>query len=183
LQLGGEHLVTGLDHLLFVIGLLLLVRGLRARLLSLTAFTLGHSLTLGLSALAIVQLPQRPVEIGIALSLLVLALELVALQRPHAQQPRRPWLMAVSFGLLHGLGFASALAETGLPARAIILALFSFNLGVELAQLLVVLAALPLASLFVRALPTFVVRARLVLAYALGAIALVWCVERALYAL
>ena len=142
--LGVQHLVTGPDHILFVLGLLLLVRGLRARLLALTAFTLGHSVTLCLSALSVIRLPQAPVELGIAVSLLVVALEVLAQREGDLRALRRVWLLASGFGLLHGLGFASVLLEAGLPKHAVPLSLLGFNLGVELGQLLVVLLLAPL---------------------------------------
>jgi hydrogenase/urease accessory protein HupE len=181
--LGVEHLLTGADHILFVLGLFLWVRGAGARLLALTAFTLGHSATLCLSALSVIRLPQGPVEIGIALSLLVVALEVLEQRRGDEQASRRPWLMASGFGLLHGLGFASALVETGLPSHAVPLALFGFNLGVELGQLLVV-GALACGSLLLGKLS--VVQharsqwARVVVAYAIGGLAAMWCIERTL---
>lgn len=181
--LGVEHLLTGTDHILFVLGLMLLVRGLRARLLALTAFTLGHSVTLCLSTLSILRVPQAPVEIGIAASLVVVALEVLEQHRDAADVARRSWLMASSFGLLHGLGFASALIDTGLPAHAVPLALFGFNLGVELGQLAVVVALLcttfVLGKLFVAEHATGH-RARVVAAYAIGGLAAMWCIERTL---
>jgi len=175
--LGVEHLLTGADHILFVLGLLLLLPGLRARLLALSAFTLGHSVTLCLSALSIVRLPQAPVEIGIAVSLLVVALEVLEQQSAGGQAARRAWLMASGFGLLHGLGFASALRETGLPAHAVPLSLFGFNLGVELGQLLVVLVLAPLLFALGKLRST---RVRVVAAYAIGGLAAQWCIERTL---
>lgn len=201
LGLGVEHLLGGLDHILFVLGLMLLVRGLRARLLALTAFTLGHSVTLCLSALSVLRLPEAPVELGIAASLLVLALEVVESsrqlpsragagdQRPHdlhglhgprPASTRRVALMAASFGLLHGLGFASALVEAGLPERAVPLSLLGFNLGVELGQLLVVALLAPCLWLLTRLALAHAARARVLSAYAIGALAALWCIERAL---
>lgn len=176
--LGITHLAGGPDHVLFVAGLLLLIHGLRAQLLALTAFTLGHSITLCLAALAIVRLPQTPVEIGIAASLVVLALEIVRAE--HQPKPlRRPLLLAGAFGLLHGLGFASALAETGLPPKAVALSLVGFNLGVELGQLTLVLLLVPLLWLSRRALVQPRIP-RLMAAYAMGSLAAMWCLERAL---
>jgi hypothetical protein len=175
-RLGIEHLLTGVDHLLFVAGLMLLVQGARRLLLMLTAFTLGHSVTLCLAALSLVSVPQAPVEVGIALSLVALALGLLAADAPSAF----PWWMAGGFGLLHGLGFAGALAETGLPADAIPLSLFGFNLGVEIGQLLVVatLAVLMFGAGRLTALSR--VRFRSWTAYAIGSLAAMWCIERSL---
>jgi hypothetical protein len=178
-ELGAEHLVTGYDHLLFVFGLLLLVPGLKARLGALTAFTVGHSITLCLAALELFSLPQTPVEVGIALSLVVLALEV--LERRHAiRRTFAPWWMASAFGLLHGLGFASALAESGLPPHAVPLSLFGFNLGIELGQAAVVLALAPLFWLARKVPDAQLARARTVCAYAIGSLAAMWCLERAL---
>lgn len=134
--LGVEHLLTGLDHLLFVLGLLLWLRGRRALLGAVTAFTLGHSVTLALATLDLLRLPSAPVELGIALSILWLAIQL---SREPAAAPRATAMQALAlpcaFGLLHGLGFAGALGELGLPAGSVPLALFGFNLGIELGQL------------------------------------------------
>ena len=180
LQLGFEHLFGGLDHLLFVAGLMLLVRGWRPLLLTITAFTLGHSVTLALASLGLISVPQAWAELGIALSILLLAVEIA---RPTSAAPsplrRWPWLMAAGFGLLHGLGFAGVLGETGLPKGAIVQALLAFNLGIELGQLLWVLALLGLAwtglkllrnpsETMVRALP----------AYLIGTLAAYWCWDR-----
>lgn len=133
LWLGVEHILGGIDHLAFVFLLVLLAPGLGAVVRAVTAFTLAHSLTLGLAALGLVRVPQAPVEATIALSILVLARQLVL--REHTGERVAPWLSAFGFGLLHGLGFAGALSSVGLPAGDIPLALFCFNVGVELGQL------------------------------------------------
>ncbi len=139
LQLGIEHLLTGLDHLLFVAGLLLLVRRVRPLLLTITAFTLGHSLTLALASLGLIHVHQPLAELGIAISILLLAVEISRpAESPTSTLVRWPWLMAGTFGLLHGLGFAAALVDVGLPQSQIPLALLAFNIGIELGQLLVV---------------------------------------------
>lgn len=181
-RLGIEHLISGLDHVLFVLGLMLLVRDLRGRVLALSSFTLGHSVTLCLSALSIVQLPQGPVEIGIAASLLMVALEVLALDAQRAGQTpllsRRSAVMAASFGLLHGLGFASALSDAGLPERAVALALFGFNVGVELGQLALVLALVALTALARGPIQARAPWLRRTAAYAIGALAAMWCIER-----
>lgn len=199
--LGVTHLLTGPDHILFVLGLLLLVHGLKARLWALTAFTLGHSVTLCLSALSVLRLPQAPVELGIAASLLVVALEVLASRGSAPRPVRRAWLLASAFGLLHGLGFASALLESGLPRHAVPLSLFGFNLGVELGQLLVVLVLSPMlfalerlgvparaaaaglrpfATSGARSRAQRADRVRAVAAYSIGALAAMWFIERAL---
>jgi hydrogenase/urease accessory protein HupE len=138
-RLGAEHLATGFDHLLFLAGLALLVRGARRLIGTLTAFTVGHSVTLSLVALGIASPPVALVEIGIAASLVILAVELALgdTERPGLLR-RHPWLASGGFGLLHGMGFAGALREIGLPADAVPLALFAFNLGLEITQIVFV---------------------------------------------
>jgi len=179
--LGSEHIATGLDHLLFVFGLLLLVGGnLREVVKTVTAFTVGHSLTLSLAVLGFVRFPTGPIELAIAGSVFLLAVELA--REPDARPGwlrRWPWLMAGGFGLLHGLGFAGALAQVGLPADEIPLALFAFNVGIELGQLafvLAVLAALRLLASWLAAAPRW---ARAVPVYGLGTLAAYWCLQRA----
>lgn len=176
--LGMTHLVTGLDHVLFVAGLVFLVGGGRRLLGAITAFTAGHSLTLAAAALGWLQLPQGVADVGIALSLVVLAAELVrAQQGPPSGLARRPWLMSAGFGLLHGLGFASALSALGLPHQAIPLALFSFNVGVEIGQLALIVALLPAALLLARSQrpPRWL---RELPATAIGSLGIFWCLER-----
>jgi hypothetical protein len=178
-RIGIEHILTGFDHLLFVAGLLLLATSRRLLIETITAFTLGHSLTLSLAVMDIVWVPSRPIELLIALSIFVLAVELA---RDPAAPPsllrRRPWAMALAFGLLHGLGFASALREIGLPSGDVPLALFAFNLGIELGQLAFV-GALLVAAAGLRALriawPRWVLRVPL---YTMGSLAAFWCFER-----
>lgn len=184
LQLGVEHLLFGFDHVLFVAGLVLLVRGPRRLLLTVTAFTLGHSLTLSLAVLGFVRVNPGLTELGIALSLLLLACDLARdLVRDPQRSPswlaRWPATMAVAFGLLHGLGFAGALAEIGLPPQEIPLALFAFNLGIELGQLLLVGLLLALGLLW-RRLPSvqWPGVARLLPIYLIGTLAAYWCLER-----
>jgi len=141
LTLGYEHLLSGFDHLLFVLALLILVKGKRRILATVTAFTVAHSLTLAAATLGLVSLSGPPVEAVIALSIVFLAAEI-----RHSQKgtvgwtEQHPWLVAFSFGLLHGFGFAGALSELGLPSQSIPLALLLFNVGVELGQLAFVLA-------------------------------------------
>ncbi len=146
---------------------------------SITAFTLGHSVTLALATLGFVRVNPALSELAIAASVVVLALELLR-PSPHSLLRRRPWLMALAFGLLHGLGFAGALAEVGLPAGEIPQALLAFNLGIELAQLLLVAGCLLLAWAWrrseVRPLPAALVR--MVPAYGIGTLAAFWCLER-----
>jgi hydrogenase/urease accessory protein HupE len=141
LMLGVRHILSGVDHLLFVLGLLLLAGTRRQLLGTVTSFTLGHSVTLSLAALGLVRLPPRPIEVLIALSIFVVGIELA--RPPSARRlGRRPWLLAFAFGILHGLGFAGALAQVGLPQHDIPVALVSFNLGIEIGQLVFIAVAL-----------------------------------------
>lgn len=138
--LGIEHILWGVDHLLFLLGLLLVARGVRKLVTTISAFTAAHSITLAAASLNLVQVPSGPVEISIALSVLLLAIEATRDEQTVAR--RWPWLVAFGFGLLHGLGFASALSEVGLPRNALALSLLGFNLGVEVGQLGVVACVL-----------------------------------------
>lgn len=176
LRLGVTHILHGTDHLLLVLGLLLLVGTPRGVVRTVTAFTLAHSLTLALAALGVLSPPAALVEVLIALSLVCLARELVA-ARPDSLGRRFPESLALLFGLLHGLGFAGALAEVGLPRTQLTLALFSFNVGVELGQLaFVLLCALVLRGIRrLGAGPFFLGRMP---AYAIGAVAAAWSLER-----
>ena len=185
LQLGVKHLWTGFDHVLFVLGLLLLIRGRRALLLAISAFTLGHSITLSLATFGYVDFPSGLIEVGIAASLLVLAVEIPGRidGRPSLLE-RRPWTVTALFGLLHGLGFAGALAEIGLPRAEIPLALLAFNLGIEFGQIALVLLAAALALAWRGSgLPVHSRRGRWAAAYAMGSLAAFWVFERATTAL
>lgn len=179
LLLGVEHILGGPDHLLFVLGLVLLVSGGRALLWTVTAFTVGHSITLSLAVLGVIGVPQTLVEVGIAASILVLAVDLTRSEAARPSRLRRsPWAIAGLFGLLHGLGFAAALAEAGLPQDEIPLALLSFNLGIELGQLAFVASVLlvrPLLRPLARRGPGWLAR---VPAYGIGSLAAYWCFER-----
>ncbi|HLK09753.1 MAG TPA: HupE/UreJ family protein [Candidatus Binatia bacterium] len=176
-RLGVEHILTGPDHLLFVFGLLLLAGSVRRLLATVTAFTVGHSVTLSLAALGLVDLPSRPIEVGIATSVLALAVELARPPGPTLMR-RRPWAMAAVFGLLHGLGFAAALREAGLPSGDIPLALVSFNTGIELGQLAFVVGVLALAATVGRVRVGFPLWMRRVPVYAMGSLAASWWLER-----
>jgi len=178
-SLGVEHILLGIDHLLFVLALLILVEGRRRLVGTITAFTLAHSLTLAAATLGFVNVPQTPVEAIIALSIVFVASEIVHAKqgRPGLTQ-RAPWIVAFTFGLLHGFGFAGALTEIGLPAQAIPLALLFFNLGVEAGQLLFIAAVAVLILLARRTslrLPTWAWR---VPAYSIGTVAAFWAIER-----
>jgi hydrogenase/urease accessory protein HupE len=176
--LGVEHILTGPDHLLFVFGLLLLVSASRLLLQTITAFTVGHSLTLSAAVLGIANVPSRPIEVLIAVSVLVLAVELARDDERPTLLRRFPWAMAVTFGLLHGFGFAGALAEAGLPAADVPLALVSFNAGIEGGQLAFVGAVLAGGALLGRWLPAVAARGARPAVYAMGILAAFWCLER-----
>jgi hydrogenase/urease accessory protein HupE len=175
-RLGVSHILFGFDHLLFVVGLVLLIRRGRQLVATVTAFTLAHSLTLAATTLGLVVVARKPVEVCIALSIVFLAREIVRERDSIAR--RVPAAVAFTFGLLHGFGFAAALAEIGLPEGEIPSALLAFNLGVEAGQLVIVGAALAVLALIgrTRLLP----QAKLGGAYAIGAVASAWLIERAL---
>ena len=179
LSLGIEHILFGIDHLLFVFALLLIVRGRWMLVKTITAFTVAHSITLALATLGFINVPLRPVEAAIALSIVFLCVEIV-----HARQGRiglavrYPWVVAFAFGLLHGLGFAGALAEIGLPQSEIPIALLFFNIGVEIGQLMFVAVVLGViwglqrlqfqAPSWAQAIPVYVI----------GTLATYWFIER-----
>lgn len=177
--LGVEHILTGFDHLAFVGGLLLLVGTLRRLLATVTAFTLAHSLTLSAATLGLIHIPQAPVEALIALSILLVAVEVVALSRgspgPIARHPAR---IAFTFGLLHGLGFASALREAGLPPQEIPVSLLAFNLGVEAGQVSFILAVTAVALVLGRVAKVPRARVLLLAGYAIGGMAAFWFLDR-----
>ncbi|NQY90230.1 MAG: HupE/UreJ family protein [Deltaproteobacteria bacterium] len=190
--LGARHIAGGLDHLLFVFGLLLLVTGLPMLVKTVTAFTLGHSITLSLAVVGLLPTSSAWIEPAIAASILVLAVELTRPQQQHTTlMHRRPWLAAAGFGLLHGLGFAGALAEVGLPGNELVTALFSFNLGIEAGQLAFVLAVLAAqratsgaTARVLAGLPPWASRMVLqVPVYALGCLSVYWLLQRSAVAL
>jgi len=181
--LGIEHILLGIDHLLFVLALLILVKGMRRLVATITAFTLAHSLTLAGATLGYVHAPGPPIEAVIALSIIFVAAEIV-----HGRQgnpgltERYPWIVAFTFGLLHGFGFASALSEVGLPQSAVPAALLFFNLGVEFGQLLFVAFVFAAIALVRRGAqrvgilqPAWAWR---VPPYAIGGIAGFWVIQR-----
>jgi hydrogenase/urease accessory protein HupE len=180
LALGFEHILIGLDHLLFVLALMLLVGNWRQLVATVTAFTVGHSVTLSLAVLGFVRVPQDPVEVLIALSILIMAVELTRDRHAAPTLMRRfPWAVAFSFGLLHGLGFAGALAEVGLPASDIPLALLSFNLGIEAGQLAFCTGVLGVYAAVRRLQLPPLAREPRMAAYAIGSLAAFWFLERA----
>lgn len=179
LTLGIEHILTGFDHLLFVSGLLLLVTSVRRLLLTVSTFTLSHTVTLSLATLGFVHVPPVPVEAVIALSILFVAYEVLRKRdHPDGLAQRRPWLVAFSFGLLHGLGFAGGLSAAGLPAGHIPLALGFFSAGVEVGHFSFVAVALTTISAachWATKLPAWSFR---VPPYAIGSVAAYWLIAR-----
>ena len=181
LQLGLTHIWTGIDHLAYLLGLMLLVTSLKALIKTVTAFTVAHSVTLSMSALGLINVPPAPVEAVIALSILAVAVELVRYRSglPSLAQ-RQPWLIAFPFGLLHGLGFAGALSEVGLPPHDIPAALLSFNLGIEAGQMAFVLAVMAAFHGLALAAPRVVAWVRRALPYLIGSVASYWLIARTL---
>ncbi len=182
-MLGVEHILSGIVHLLFVLALLLLVKGVRRIIVTVTAFTLAHSLTLAGATLGLVHMPGPPIEAVIALSIVFVASEIIhARQGKPGLTERYPWVVAFTFGLLHGFGFAGALSEIGLPQNSIPIALLFFNVGVEVGQLLFiasVFAMIALARQITR--HTNVPRPAWAWAlppYAIGSLAVFWVIQR-----
>ncbi|MFK7898758.1 MAG: HupE/UreJ family protein [Myxococcota bacterium] len=181
LQIGFDHILSGADHLLFVFGLFLLCVGYGALLKTITSFTVGHSITLSLAALGYANLPSGPIEVLIAASVLALAVELareaIGTDGKPTLMRRYPWPMALLFGLLHGMGFAGALREVGLPSGEIPMALFSFNVGIELGQLVFV-AGLIVAAEILRRIPLPFPLPQRAAVYVMGSLAAFWMIER-----
>jgi len=177
--LGIEHILFGIDHLLFVLALLLITRGTMRLIKTITAFTLAHSITLGLAALGLTHVPIAPVEAVIALSIVFVAVEIIHARRGiPSLTARKPWIIAFAFGLLHGFGFAGALGEIGLPAGRIPTALLFFNVGVELGQLMFVAVVLALIAILRRVRLPLPGWTELIPPYAIGSIAMFWVIQR-----
>lgn len=178
LRQGIEHILYGIDHLLFVASLLLIVQGWPMLLKTITAFTVAHSITLALATFGLLRLPPGPVEVLIAASIVLVAVEAVRRERGGTSLAIRwPWIVAFAFGLLHGIGFAGALRELGLPQGDIPLALLAFNVGVEIGQLLFVAVVLA-AIATVRRIYPLPRQALFVSSYAIGIVASFWVFER-----
>jgi hydrogenase/urease accessory protein HupE len=177
--LGVDHILAGLDHLLFVFALMLLIRDPWMLVKTITAFTVAHSITLAGAALGLLSLPQKPVEAVIALSIAFVARELLSMKPGERRLSEAyPWVVAFAFGLLHGFGFAGALKEIGLPQTDVPLALLMFNLGVEAGQLFFV-ALLVVAYRALQAIAKVPLEgARAVAAYGIGVVATFWLVSR-----
>ena len=178
-MLGIEHIRSGVDHLLFVLALIILTSGGWKLVKTVTAFTVSHSLTLSLATLGYVHIPQRPVEAVIALSIVFVASEIL---HARAGRPglaaRAPWVVAFAFGLMHGLGFAGGLSEAGLPAAHIPTALLFFSLGVETGHFLFIGAVLSSVGLVHRLRVPFPRWAELFPPYAIGGLAMFWVLQR-----
>jgi hydrogenase/urease accessory protein HupE len=180
--LGVEHILFGFDHLLFVLSLVLLLKGGWRIAKTITSFTLAHSITLAGATLGFIGLPRPPVESVIALSIIFLAVEIVKSDGSQTRLSERyPWVVAFGFGLLHGFGFAGALAEIGLPQGEVPAALLTFNLGVEAGQLLIVAAALAVIWAVQRLAPRQLQFATKLSAYAIGGLASAWFIGRTLF--
>jgi hypothetical protein len=183
-RMGVVHILEGVDHLLFLLALLLIVSGFGQLLKTITAFTLAHSLTLAAATLGLVNVPPAPTEAVIALSILFLAAEIV---RKHdgvvGLTERKPWLVALAFGLFHGLGFAGALSEVGVPVHEVPLALLMFNVGVETGQILFVVAVVGVLAAL-RRLPISLPQGAWRLApYGIGSLAAFWTIDRVIIAI
>lgn len=178
-KIGTIHILEGYDHLLFVLALMLIIPSFMMLLKTITAFTLAHSVSLALATLGVVNMPGPPTEAVIALSILFMAVEIM-----HKHQgritltERKPWVIALAFGLVHGLGFAGALAEVGLPQQDIPLALLMFNVGVETGQILFVCFVLLVIAVIKRLPIRWPQQSWRLMPYAIGGIAAFWTVER-----
>ena len=180
-RMGVIHILGGIDHLLFVLALLLIVSGLMPLLKAVTAFTVAHSITLALATLGFVHVPSKPTEAIIALSIVFLAAEIIHKRNGQTGLTERyPWLIAFIFGLFHGLGFAGALSEIGVPQHEVPLALLMFNVGVETGQLIFIAAVLSLMAVLRRLPLTMPQGAWRMLPYSIGSVAAFWTIERVL---
>ncbi len=180
-RMGTVHILEGVDHLLFVLALLLIVSGIGPLVKAITAFTVAHSITLALATLDVVHVPPAPTEAIIALSILFLASEIVHKRRGVVGITERyPWVIAFIFGLFHGLGFAGALSEIGVPQHEVPLALLTFNLGVETGQLMFVGVVLALMALLKKLPVAWPSGAWRLLPYGIGSVAAFWAIDRVL---
>ena len=178
-RMGTTHILEGADHLLFVLALLLIVSGLGELIKAVTAFTVAHSITLAQATLGMVNMPAAPTEAIIALSILFLATEIIHKHNGQISLTERyPWVIAFAFGLFHGLGFAGALSEIGVPQHEVPLALLMFNVGVETGQLLFIAVVLTLIAVLKRLPLTAPQGAWRVLPYSIGGVAAFWTIDR-----
>lgn len=172
LHLGFDHLLDGLDHILFIFGLLFCISGFVNIIKTITAFTIAHSLTLGLSVLDIISLPQATVEALIALTIIYLATEI----SKNRKIINTPWFMAFGFGLLHGLGFAGALNEIGIANSQMLLSLLFFNIGIELGQ--IALIPIPLSLIFISKQFNYINQVKVIMSLAVGGMGFYWFIDR-----
>jgi hydrogenase/urease accessory protein HupE len=178
-HLGVQHILTGYDHLLFVLALILLIHDRWMLIKTISAFTVAHTITLGGATLGYFSLPQKPVEAAIALSIAFVASELLKIKPGERRLAEAyPWIVAFSFGLLHGFGFAGALKEVGLPQSDVPVALLTFNLGVEAGQLMFVATVLVLWRVLTAFARVPLGSARIATVYAVGTIAMFWLIAR-----
>lgn len=179
LELGVGHILTGVDHLLFILALIIITRGGWKLVKTVSAFTVSHSITLTAATLGFVHVPQRPVEAVIALSIVFVACEIVHRRQGWSGLTERwPWIVALTFGLLHGLGFAGALSEVGLPQGHIPLALLFFSVGVEIGQLIFICAVLSIVALAQRVHIPIPRWGEVIPPYAIGTLAMFWVIQR-----
>jgi len=178
LRIGVEHILFGWDHLLFVLGLVLLVE--RRQIIGVaTSFTIAHSITLALAAFGLLNLPTRPIEILIAMSIVLLAVEIMRIHQGNfGLSARRPYLIGFLIGLIHGCGFASALADIGLPKGTELLALLLFNIGVELGQFFIIALFVLFLTLLIKPIFNRNKFAEITMTYAIGSIAMYWVIDR-----
>ena len=172
LYLGFDHLLDGLDHILFIFGLLFCISGFVNIIKTITAFTIAHSLTLGLSVLDIISLPQATVEALIALTIIYLATEI----SKNRKIINTPWFMAFGFGLLHGLGFAGALNEIGIANSQMLLSLLFFNIGIELGQ--IALIPIPLSLIYISKQFNYINQVQVIMSLAVGGMGFYWFIDR-----
>ncbi len=180
-RLGIKHILSGYDHLLFVLGLMLIIPGMRMLIKTITSFTIAHSITLALATLGFLNVPSKPVEAVIALSIVLLAREAITYYKDGTSLTiKYPWIVAFVFGLIHGLGFAGALSEIGLPQKSIPAALLTFNIGVELGQISFILAIIGLIKIIKMSSDSVQTFFPKVLPYLIGSVAFFWFIGRVL---
>ena len=178
-RMGTIHILEGYDHLLFLLTLLLIVSGIWPLLKTVTAFTLAHSITLALATLGLLYIPPVPTEAVISLSIVLLAVEVVRKNQGQLTLSERyPWFVAFTFGLVHGLGFAGALSEIGVPQNEVPLALLMFNVGVETGQVMFVVAVSALLAGLHRLHGYSALTLARATPYAIGGIAMFWTIQR-----
>ena len=179
--LGMKHILLGYDHLLFVLGLILIIPGMTMLIKTITSFTIAHSITLALASFGFINVPGEPIEAIIALSIILLAREVITYYNDGTSLTiKYPWIVAFIFGLIHGLGFAGALSEIGLPQKSIPAALFTFNIGVELGQILFIFIVIGLIKMIKMFSETVQAQFLRILPYLLGSVAFFWLIERVL---